>query len=534
MRAVVWLLAPFIVGGLVGLAVATVRADGTSPDAPAPATRLFGDVAGARGLVTRQPGLAPCGLNTAGAAWGDVDGDGDVDLFLPRQELPSQLWIQTPSGQFRERGDSAGIPDALIATGGVETAAAFGDYDGDRDLDLFVGGLGGGTLLQNTGGGSFRPSYPGLPSSQSGERRFAPPGEAVEPAPVTSASWIDFDGDGRLDLSVAHGGNCSEQPGPAPDRLYRNLGNDRFADFSSRLPSGPAGGVTLDAVWFDADARGGPELYLGNDDLNDRPNSLLSTDGRSFEEVPFSGAAISRFTMGVDAGDLTGDGLPDLVATDIGREALLVQVAPAEFSEQAAERGFGRDLLASGEPSITWGTALADFDNDGDVDAFAAGGPLGLENGRHEDALYVNDGSGSFDYHPVAASGSGRTVAPADWDRDGDVDLLVAQLGGSPLLLENRSAGTAHWLELELVGRRSARQACGATVTLRTEDGPQWRQVQCRSGDQLLHFGLGAATRAEEVRIDWPSGRRQRIGSLPADRLRVIREPTAVAEAGDS
>lgn len=126
--------------------------------------------------------------------------------------------------------------------------------------------------------------------------------------------------------------------------------------------------------------RWGQELYLGNDDLNDRANALLRPARPRFEDLSAdSGADISRFTMGVASGDLDENGLPDLVATDIGREALLLQTEPGRLDEQAASRGFGRDSAGSGQGSITWGVALADFDNDGDLDAYAAGGALGRD-----------------------------------------------------------------------------------------------------------------------------------------------------------
>jgi hypothetical protein len=516
-------LVPLILGaGVALLAIGVSGLGGGGGEARAETTDAFRDVASRRGLSTTQPAVGSCGFNAAGAAWGDVEGDGDLDLFLPRQQGGSQLWLQGPSGGFDEGAGEAGLREL-----GVATAAAFADYDNDGDVDLYVGAAGPDQLLDNDGSGSFEPRPLHLtPSSDP----LAPGGlVAGGAAPTTAVSWSDFDGDGNLDLLATRGGNCEDEPAPAQNQLYRGLGDGRFEDASRLLPEQPSGGVTLDAVWFDADADGAQELYLGNDDLNDRANALL-TPGTSassrFEDLSAaSGAGISRFTMGVAAGDLDGNELPDLVATDIGREALLLQTAPGRFAERAEQLGFGRELAHDDSPSITWGVALADFDNDADLDVYTAGGALGRDSDAQDDALYVNDGSGAFEQRRVPAPGSGRVVAPADWDRDGDVDLLVAQLGAQPLLLENRAPAARHWLELTLVGKSSARQACGAVVTLRAGGERQWRSVDCRSGEPTLHFGLGEARRARSLQVRWPSGLLQEIDSRRADRRHLIDEP---------
>ena len=504
-RLAVFLLAPLLVGAAVG-ALLLSGLLGSAGASPAPLSHRFRDVASLHGIEGPQRGLPPCGFNAAGAAWGDADADGDLDLFLPRQEGPSRLWVQGRDGHFDERARVAGLDST-----GIATAAAFADFDDDGDQDLYVGAVGPDQLYRNDGHGRFTD--------------IAFLAGTKDPGTAKAVAWADFDGDGRLDIHVATGHNCVGDPLPAPNRLYRNLGSARFAEASDLLPAAPASGVTLDAVWLDYDADGDPDLFLGNDDLEGQGSALLANTGRGFRDISAeSGAGLERFTMGVAAGDLDGDGRPDLVSTDIGREGLLVQDAAGVFAERARERGFGRERVASGRKSITWGIALADLDNDGDLDAFVAGGDLGLERGRQDDALYLNRGEGSFAAFTVSAPGSGRTVAPADWDRDGDVDLLVAQLGGPPLLLENRRA-RGHWIELRLVGRDSVRDACGAQVRLRAGGHDQWRQVECRTGDRVLHFGIGGERRVDRLQIAWPSGRRQSAGPLAADRLHTVFEP---------
>ncbi|MEX2448621.1 MAG: CRTAC1 family protein [Solirubrobacterales bacterium] len=495
-------LAGLAVGAVLSLTFSAVDAN------TAPVTHRFRDVAVAHGIVTRQRGLPPCGLNAAGVAWGDVEGDGDLDLFLPRQLASNQLWVQGPSGDFEERGRAAGVD-----LGDLATSAAFADYDNDGDQDLFVGANGPDHLYKNLGNGTFSEVTFLSGTSDLGQ--------------ASSAAWADYDGDGRLDLHVANGFNCAADPSPAPNRLYRNAGGDRFEDVSALLPARPASGVTLDALWLDFDRDGDQDLYLGNDNLNERGNALLANSGGRFHDVSqTAGADLSRFTMGVAAGDVDGDGNLDLVSTDIGREALLLSGGAGRFDERATEAGFGRER-AGGAESITWGTVLADFDNDTDLDAYSAAGALGLGSKPQDDALYENLGEGGFRPLTVSAPRAGRTVAPADWDGDGDVDLAVAQLDGPLLLLENRGPRSAHWLELRLLGRVAPRDACGARVILRAAGRRQVRAVECRAGDRAVHFGLEGESRIESVRVEWPSGRRQVLRSLRADRLLRVVEPRA-------
>lgn len=485
---------------------ATAVLGGEDAEPPAPETRLFRDVAREAGIRSRHAPIPPCGVNTTGAAWGDADGDRDLDLFLPQQDQPSELWVQTADGRFVERGERAGV-----AATGVATAAAFADYDNDGDQDLYVGRLGGDLLLRNDGEGAF-----------ADVSRFA--GE-LDSGHTTSVAWADFDRDGDLDLHVGNGDNCRDDPGAHPNTLLRNEGAGTFSDASELLPAGPSAGVTLDSLWIDYDLDGDQDLYLGNDEIGGVPNALLRNDGLAgfADASEETGAGMLRSTMGIARGDVDRDGRPDLAFTDIGREALLIGRGAEGFADRAAELGFGRERIEDRD-SITWGVALADLDNDGDEDAYAAAGALGLNRSADPDVLYLNDGAGRFERRTVPAPGSGRTVATADYDRDGDVDVAVGQLGGNPLLLENRGRPRGGWLELRLVGTASTRDACGALVTARSGGQTQVREVDCRSGDRTVHFGLGDRN-AAGVSISWPSGRVQRVGRLAGGRLHTIREP---------
>ena len=340
----------------------------------------------------------------------------------------------------------------------------------------------------------------------------------------TAVSWADFDADGDLDLHVSNGNNCTGELTPWPNSLLRNQGDGTFEDASALLPDSPSHGVTLDSLWVDYDLDGDQDLYVGNDEIGAVPNGLIRNDGAAgfVDASAASESGILRSTMGLASADVDADGNFDIAATDIGRAALLLGRDARSFGEQAEELGFGRESAGEGE-SITWGIAFADFDSDGDEDAYAAAGGLGFDPGA-PDLLHLNDGTGRFSTEEVAAAGSGRGVATADFDADGDVDVAVGQLGGLLLLLANAAPISGNWLELRLVGRESARDACGAIVRISADGEEQLRQVSCRAGSKDVHVGLGDADFAD-VTIEWPSGRTQTLDGLEANQLRVVREP---------
>ena len=275
-RRAAMLLAPLLVGAALGALIRVADAG----SGRAETSLRFRNVAAELGVVTRHRAVPGCGANAAGAAWGDVEGDGDLDFFLPQQERRSELWVQGRDGSFRERGRTAGIVGPPLAT-----SAAFADYDDDGDQDIYVGSLAANQLYENDGGGTFQE---------------VPFSATADPGPAMSVSWIDFDRDGHLDLFVANGNNCFEDPPAAPNRLYRQRPDGSFSDRSRLLPAGPSGGVTLDAVWLDSDGDGDDDLYLANDDLNGRPNALLANeDGRAFgDRSDGTDTRLSRSSMG--------------------------------------------------------------------------------------------------------------------------------------------------------------------------------------------------------------------------------------------
>lgn len=520
--------------GLLGVSAAFAFAVGvrTGREVAAPATRQD-----APALTSRRPappGSVPrfasaalppgaqrtngCAGNAAGAAWADIDGDGVLDLYLPEPAGPGRLWIGASGGRFAARSlKTAGIP-ALPAN-----AASFADFDGDGRPDLYLAARGHDRLLRNVGG-RFRDVT-----------RMA---GTVDPGPGTSVAWVDIDRDGRLDLYVSDGDNC-RTPRATPDRLYRNLGRGRFADVSRILARSGAttDGIGMQAVWADVDRDGDPDLYLANDHLGFRPNELWRNDGprpagQSFTPIGRrSGAAVAISSMGAASGDLDGDGRLDLVVSDMNRAPLVLLRRGAGFVRRRLPAPPG------GRPTITWGVAAQDFNNDGAIDVLAAGGALGLDAEPQPDVLYLGDGHGDFTapgpQTGVGDPGRGRAVATADVDHDGLLDALVTRLGQAPLLLMNRGPrlppGRRHWLELRLTGSGRARDPCGAVVRARHGRWHAVRVLSCgsdgaASSEHLIHVGLGAVDRVA-LTISWPSGRRQRLAVHAVDRLLSVREP---------
>lgn len=475
--------------------------------------------------VTREAGIAlphqpaGCNANVAGAAWADVEGDGDPDLYLPQGLGPSRLWIDQGGGRYVERARAAGVADVPLATG-----ASFADYDNDGDPDLYVTSRGENRLYENAGDGGFLDVT-----------RIAGVGDR---GAGTSAAWGDYDGDGRLDLYVANGDNCTA-PRAAPDRLYRNAGDGRFEDVTSLLRRGGATteGVGLQVAWIDYDADGDQDLYLANDHLDFRGNELWRNDGPGQEGWRFTpvgqaaGADLEVSSMGIGVGDLSGDGRPDLVVSDEGPPWVLA----------AAGGDFRRARLpgpASRREPITWGVAVEDFDNDGHEDVLAAAGPMGARRAPQRDRLYLADGRGGFREvgrrAGVADAGWGRAVATADVNGDGLLDAAIARLGQPPLLLVNRGAPAGRrngWLELRLRGTRSPADACGARVRVRVGGRTLMRWLACgsegfaSSSQRLVHFGLGRASRYEAIEIAWPSGTVQRLEAGRANRRLTVTEP---------
>lgn len=501
----------------------------------APPVRLprFKDVTVSAGLKTTLPNYL-CPRWAAGAAWGDVEGDGDLDLYLPHQGENALLWINDGSGRFTNEARRRGVTNNAIGL-----SATFADYDNDGDQDLYVVNDGPNRLYQNDGSGFFTDV-----AASAG----------VDDALIgSSASWGDYDNDGYLDLYVTNYIDCASSNDPLTyfvDKLYHNEGDGTFSDRTGVLEKDPMNrndgatvGAGFQAAWFDYDGDTDLDIYLGNDFVGRSPdgNHLWRNDGDgNFTDVSVaSRTAFSMNTMGIGIGDYDRDLDLDIALSNIEENRLLRNNGDGTFTDVASQARVARPFQRVEEFSITWGLAFYDLNLDGWEDLYVAAGPFENAPQPQPNELFANGRNGKFlDLSaPSGAAdkgGTSRGVAFADYDRDGRIDLYVVNQAGMPRLYRNvTSMHNQHWLEVDPVGNVSNRDGCGARLIVTINGKKMLRQVFCGSvslgsgHDPAVHFGLGSADRVEELVIEWPSGIRQVLRNVNADRFIEVREPNA-------
>lgn len=499
-----------------------------------------------------------------GGGWIDHDADGWLDVYLvngnddpvhgkPAADGPRNVLFRydPQTRRFHDVTERAGVGDR-----GYGQGLAVGDFDNDGLDDLYVTNLGRDVLYHNRGDGRF-------------EDVTAAAGIRVE-GWSTSATFLDYDLDGHLDLYVCRyvdvdpSVTCRSpdgQPtycGPTvfpglPDRLLRNRGDGTFEDVSEAAGVSVAGrheGKSLGVVAGDLDLDGDPDLYVACDQV---PNLYFENRGDgTFRErgllanLAYSARGESQAGMGVDAGDFDLDGRPDLVVTNFAREPMaLYRNLGTMFEEVSARTG----LAAVSLTPLGFGVCFFDHDLDGDLDLYVGNGHVqdrvaelhpGLSFRQPDQLIDNRDGER---YEDISARAGDwfrqltltRAVAPADFDGDGDEDLLVVQGGGAVALLENRTPDRGHHLVLRLEGSRSVRDAQGARVELRARSGERELRLvrECRGGgsylaarDRRVRFGLGRGEITDlAITIRWPSGRVQELEGLEIDREHRIREP---------
>ena len=490
----------------------------------------------------------------------DWDRDGDLDLFLPAGGRfgADETIGGRPAGLFLNRGDWSFL-DASVQTGTAgETAryshgAAVGDFDSDGFPDVLVTGFGGVVLWRNLGDGTFE--------------NVTVVSGLTDTLWSSSAAWGDLDGDGHLDLYVAHYVNWSfknnpycpsketgkqdicppRQFRPLPDTLFLSNGDGSFRDASEKsgLVQKGATGKGLGVMMCDIDSDGDLDVYVCNDTV---PNFLYRNDGRGqLEEVAMqSGAAVSETgvpegSMGVDLGDYNLDGRLDLWVTNYERESIALYRNDGRGMFRHVSHIAG--LTTVGGLFVGWGTSFFDFDLDGDEDVFVSNGhvirhpseapvrqlPLLFENTQGRRFANVAPAAGGY----LAKPHMGRGVARGDLDGDGDIDLVICHTNEPVSVLENLTDRRGrHWLGVRLIGTspEGSRDAAGAIVTLRVAGMPnQTRQVKsgtsyASSNGPRLTFGLGDSTKVDLIRIRWPGGGVQDVGPIDGDQILVIRQ----------
>ena len=499
---------------------------------------------------------------SGGVALFDYDNDGRLDIYfvdsltVETAKRPtaarSALYRNLGNARFADVTDRAGVGHPGWAMG-VCTA----DVDGDSWQDIYVTGLGGNRLYRNKGDGTFA--------------------DVTERAGVRGGGWsagcgfADYDRDGRLDLFVSRyvkidlarlpefgkDKTCEYrgipvQCGPRglegeSDFLFHNEGDLRFAEVSAKAGvADPKGYFGLGIAWFDANADGWLDLYVGNDS---NANFLyMNQKNGTFKEAGFPmGVAVSedgaeQGSMGIAIGDYDRSGRFSIHVTNFAEE---YNALYRNQGEHFSDASFRSRTAAVSLPFVGWGNAFLDYDNDTWLDLIAVNGHvypqldrarLGASAGyRQRKLLYRNLGGGTFEevgakYGPAFTEERvSRGLAVGDIDNDGGLDVVINDLDGAPQVLRNELPGRGNWLIVKLRGAAPNTDAIGAVVTVKTGATTQKGLVQSGTSylsqhDMRQHFGLGAAAAADSIEVTWPDGTTTRREQVKANQVLEIRK----------
>ena len=492
----------------------------------------------------------------SGAAFFDYDADGDPDLYfvngapLPgyvSQEIPTNcLYRNNGDGTFTDVTEKAGVGDT-----GYGHGCAVGDYNNDGQLDLYVTNYGTNRLYRNNGDGTFT--------------EVAESAGVTEPRWSTSCAFADYDRDGNLDLYVVNYivFDINENPWcglrekgiraycepdnfiAQSDTLYRNNGDGTFTDVTKTAGIYNTTGKGLGVVWADYNNDGAADIYVANDSTE---NLFYRNNGDgTFEEVGFMvGVALSENGaaengMGTTFGDWNNDGWFDLTVTNYAQQTNTLYHNDAD--------GFFTDATTTTKtaqrtyPYLGWATAFIDYDNDGYQDLFVANGhlhenlaELGQEGTYGQrNLLFRNNSNGTFtEISETLGPGMkltdvSRGATFADYDLDGDIDIVVTNSNTAPRLLRNDGGNRKNWLQIRLTATNGSTDAIGARVKITTGTLTQTREVRSGDGylsqqDLTLHFGIGDSEQVDSIEVQWQSGAKQLIGSVPANQVLSLEE----------
>ncbi len=504
-----------------------------------------------------------------GCAVFDFNNDGWLDLYFVQGAPPTgdgqdprwsnRLYQGGPGWRFTDVTDRAGVAGRIGTGKSFGVGCAVGDWDRDGDEDLLVTTRDGILFYGNQGDGTFRDESVNAGLPQEGF--------------WTSATFLDFDRDGWLDLYLCRytppGAKTNTPPAsagskPTPDsenparttsRLYRNVGGQVFRDVTAEAGTLEPNSHALGVLASDLDGDGWPDLCVTNDGVR---NFLFRNDRGVFLErgrdagVAVDESGVARPSRGLCGADVNGDLAPDLFLTTGERHPNLLFLGGNDLTlkEGAAAAGLSPDTSMS-----AWGSAFADFDLDGRTDLVVLGGASqqavgagSAAGGAQRPRLYRGEGGGMFRSAGEQAGSwfreahDGRGIATGDLDQDGDLDLVVTRLNGTPVLLRNDHRAKNHWLQLRLVGTESNLSGIGARVTAIVDGQP--RMAEARSGAGYLcaqsptvAFGLGTAQALDGLEVRWPSGAVDALPPVLGDRVIILKEggdllptPTSSAE----
>jgi len=497
-----------------------------------------------------------------GCAFIDYDNDGYPDILLvngenwpghPRTASTLKLYHNNGNGTFTDVTAKAGLAVSLYGLG-----VAVGDYDNDGYDDIFITALGQSRLFRNNGNGTFTDVT--ASTGLSGIHEFS-----------TSAAWVDYDRDGKLDLIVAnyvqwspetdlrctldgsHKSYCTpESYHGASARLWHNLGNGKFEDVTKKSGLYDPTSKNLGVAVLDFNGDGWPDLLLANDT---QPNKLYKNNGNgTFTEsavtagIAFSEDGVARAGMGVDAADYDRSGRPGIIISNFSNQmmSLYHNEGHGLFVDEAQRSAVGQRSLLS----LGFGCFFFDYDLDGWLDIFVANGHIESDiekiqtriKYRQPPHLFRNLGASKFEEVTTSVGEAlklprvARGAAYADIDNDGDLDLLITTNGGPAVLFRNDLVNQNHALRVKLQGTSSNRDGIGAVVRVERGGQNQWQMLRSGSSylsqsELVLTFGLGANAGDVSVQVEWPSGHVDKLAAIAMDQTVTIQEGKGVISA---
>ncbi len=488
----------------------------------------------------------------SGCAFFDADGDGWLDILLINgkdwtggRKTTAALYRNNQKGGFTDITAGSGLDLSIFGIG-----VAIADYDNDGREDVYITALEGDHLFHNEGGGKFRDvtAASGIHNASFG----------------TSAAWFDFDRDGKADLFVANyvqwtqkgdircslDGSMKSYCTPESykgnsSKLYRNLGGGRFEDVTQKAGVGDPTSKSLGITVLDYNNDGWPDLFVSNDT---QPNKLYRNNhnGTFTEEAVAAGVAfgedgVARGAMGTDSSDYDRSGRAHLLVGNFSNQMIGLYHNEGNnlFVDEAPRSSVGRSSLLT----LAFGVFFFDYDLDGHPDIFAANGHIDEDIGRvqpkiqfrESPLLFRNLGQSKFEnvssrvgseiQRPIVARGA----AYGDFDRDGDLDLLISTNNGPAYLYRNDGGNRNHWLRLKLTGTQSNRSALGAVAVIESASGKQTQTVHsgssyCSQSDLALTFGLGSDETVKSIEIAWPSGHKDKMSNIKSNQSLTIKE----------
>ena len=491
----------------------------------------------------------------SGVVFFDYDADGDADLYfvnsgnIPQTEQNTQqpqlgnvLYRNEGDGRFRDVTELAGVGDT-----GYGMAAAAGDIDNDGDADLYVANFGQDTLYRNNGDGTFT--------------------NITEAAGIDNTLWgiavvyLDFDADGDLDIFVVNylvyelsmpvttfkgiiGYGHPRSYEGTPDVLYQNNGDGTFTNIAETAGvTNPTEGRGMAAVACDYNNDGFPDIYVTNDTnrnfLYHNNGDGTFTDESLFIGIGYDENGVAEGSMGVDCGDYNRDGWMDFIVANSEKATLYKNEEGLFFLDATVNSGLQQPTL----PYVGFSPLFLDYNNDGHLDLFCANGHpqdvieilMDHETYAQRDQMFQNKGDGTYtDVSETAGAYFtqalvGRAAATADYDNDGDTDIVIMNSNQRAVLLRNDGGNTKNWIGIKLVGSRSNRDGIGAKVTVIA--GGETQGAEAKSGssyasgsDTRLLFGLGENQHIEKITIVWQRGTTQALENVAINQILTIVE----------